>query len=59
MTRAQGILVLLAGLLAGAPVAVPLTLARLCVDPFAAAIPSLSRGCPPPGPGDSGPGRRK
>ncbi len=41
---------LAAGLLAGAPVAIPLSLARLCVEPFAGAIKSLSRSCPPLGP---------
>ncbi len=59
MTRAQGLIVLFAGLLAAAPVAIPLTLARLCVPPFAAAIPSLSRSCPAPADAPEAPARTR
>ena len=47
MTRAQGLIVLVAGILAGGPVIIPLSMARFCVEPFATAIPSLSKQCPP------------
>mmetsp|Transcript_17999 Transcript_17999/g.36365 ORF Transcript_17999/g.36365 Transcript_17999/m.36365 type:complete len:116 (-) Transcript_17999:1025-1372(-) len=45
MTPAQAVIVTLAGLVAGAPVIIPLTLAHFCVEPFASAIKSMSTSC--------------
>mmetsp|Transcript_15784 Transcript_15784/g.24561 ORF Transcript_15784/g.24561 Transcript_15784/m.24561 type:complete len:106 (-) Transcript_15784:151-468(-) len=45
MSKAQSIIVVLAGLVTGAPIIVPLVLAKTCVEPFASTIKSLSKSC--------------